>query len=497
MGCELGVLVLFLTSNESEQSQAPDMRTLSSKPDFVEITKFVKDQSEAVETVILQLENANEEIIGLGNKDAPNLIFNFSPYREALLEVSKRIKSGRYITEVTSSNIKACKFLIEELHVQVHDLQGNKSNILITEKEFSSDLSTPHSNSATTKLLYSNSPELIAQQRELFETLWSITTPAAKKIDEIETGIEREETKVLGQFQEVNTARFEMANEARRELLVFLPSVKRLEATDNLFGLLAQRVLNERIRVRLLISFPDDSPEGRAILNKFSMFEFRKIAPIKLGMLIQDSSKLLFTQYNDIDNKVSSESIASGIYTTNRETISSIISIFETMWADSELREKEAKSRKQAELLQDILTHDIRNYNQVARLSAELLKEELKTNAPVQSIVEGMLQAVDGSTRLLERAKKLGKVISEEHPSLYAVNLKESVKSALQLVRMSYPDKQITTREDFTQILPCAVLADDLLNEVFTNIFSNSVRYTEGTEVEIEIMLEIVSRFVV
>ena len=270
-GCQLDVLVFILGSNQSEQSQAPDKNALSSTPDFVEITKFIEDQSQAVETVILQLENANEEIIGLGNKDAPNLIFNFLPYREALLEVSTRVKSGRYITEVTSSNIKACKFLIEELHVQVHHLEGNKSNVLITEKEFSSDLSSANSNIPTTKLLYSNSPELIAQQRELFETLWGITTPAARKIEEIETGIEHEETKVLSQFPEVNTARFEIANGTRRELLVFLPSVKRLEATDDLFGLLAQRALNEHIRVRLLISFRDDPSESQAILTKFSM----------------------------------------------------------------------------------------------------------------------------------------------------------------------------------------------------------------------------------
>ena len=81
-------------------------------------------------------------------------------------------------------------------------------------------------------------------------------------------------------------------------------------------------------------------------------------------------------------------------------------------------------------------------------------------------------------------------MISDERPSLYAVNLKESVRSALQLVRMSCPDKQVTVREDFLQILPVDVLADDLLNEVFANIFSNSVRYTEGIEVEIEIEIK-------
>ena len=40
------------------------------------------------------------------------------------------------------------------------------------------------------------------------------------------------------------------------------------------------------------------------------------------------------------------------------------------------LLENEIRSRRTAELLQDILSHDIRNYNEIAKLNAEVLKED-------------------------------------------------------------------------------------------------------------------------
>lgn len=164
-------------------------------------------------------------------------------------------------------------------------------------------------------------------------------------------------------------------------------------------------------------------------------------------------------------------------------------------------------------MLQDILTHDIRNYNQVSRLSAELMREEANGNKTIEELADSLLTAIDGSTTLVDRAKSLGRIVSEENPRLKPVSLDECIDYSIELVRQAYPKKQVRIAKYIelekeeskdTLVLPSGrrarkvsefgsdaqVLADDLLREVFSNILSNSVKYTDGEKVEIEIMMK-------
>lgn len=471
------------------QSGAPSLSEIASQND---ITEFVSDREQTVQAILQQINGAEEEILAIGSKDSPNLILKFQPYTEAVIHAANRVRiPGRYITDVAESNIDACRFLINDLHVKVRHLKDIRSNLIITEKEFTSDISSPHPDRPTSKLLYSNSKELLTQQKQLFETLWAISVPAEQRIKEIEEGVEQEETKLLKQtpdVREVSDAFSRICRAAKSEALILLPTLERLELSSEIFQILAEKVLSEKIRVRVLAPIPSDLQIGQRIIKQFPLFEIRGFEPIQIGLIISDKNRMIFVQYLDVKNRDLEKAIVSGIYSTHKETISSVISIYETMWASSKVREKEAKSRKQAELLQDILTHDIRNYNQVARLSAELLREELKDNLPVRSIVESMLKAVDGSTHLLERAKKLGRVLSDENPTLYSVDLKDVIRNSLSLIKMSYSDKVISCDEKYpANSSSIRARTDDLVGEVFTNILSNCVTYTDGDRVEMEI----------
>ncbi|MGI0090287.1 MAG: sensor histidine kinase, partial [Nitrososphaerales archaeon] len=113
-------------------------------------------------------------------------------------------------------------------------------------------------------------------------------------------------------------------------------------------------------------------------------------------------------------------------------------------------------------------------------------------------ILNSMLNAIDGSTQLLERAKKLGKVLSEYHPSLYPVNVLEVIKNSLLLVKAMHPDEKITeeqkvrlgrTRPDFLKN-SVMVMADDLLGEAIVNIYANSVKYSRGGRISIGAIVE-------
>ncbi|MDH2901621.1 MAG: PAS domain-containing sensor histidine kinase [archaeon] len=158
--------------------------------------------------------------------------------------------------------------------------------------------------------------------------------------------------------------------------------------------------------------------------------------------------------------------------------------------------ENEIRVSRQALLLQDILTHDIPNYNSVSRMSAEMLKEEVSANGPaeMQKLVDILLQGIDGSTMLIERTKKLGIAFAEKSPKLVPVNVLQKVDDAAKLVSNAFKGNQ--KRIHFKVRIPDQlnsdplVLADDMLLDVFDNLYSNSTKYTEGPDVEIETVLE-------
>ena len=136
--------------------------------------------------------------------------------------------------------------------------------------------------------------------------------------------------------------------------------------------------------------------------------------------------------------------------------------------------------------MQDILAHDMTNYNQVIKLNAEVLEKKVGDKEAL-AFVNTILRAADGSSDLIKRAKTLSKVLSQDKGSLHDVDLRQSLEQAMSLVREGNPDRKVKPLPD----LPDArVIADELLDEVFVNVFSNALEYTDGTRVPVDLRLE-------
>jgi CHASE3 domain sensor protein/nitrogen-specific signal transduction histidine kinase len=151
------------------------------------------------------------------------------------------------------------------------------------------------------------------------------------------------------------------------------------------------------------------------------------------------------------------------------------------------LLKKESQSRRQTELLQDILTHDIRNYNQISKSNAELLREEV--NPEDVALVDSIIKSVDGSRDLIERTKTIAKIISTEQAALKEVELQPSIERAIALITKANPDKSLVVSWTSAETRS-KVMADDLLDEVFVNVLSNAVKYTERVRVPVDISVE-------
>lgn len=179
---------------------------------------------------------------------------------------------------------------------------------------------------------------------------------------------------------------------------------------------------------------------------------------------------------------------------TYLNTAVSIVAFSVAIYLSVRNLQSEQKARREAELLQDLLTHDIRNYNQVSKMGAELLYDIHKNDPETENILTSILDSIDGSTQLVEKGKKLGRVLSDEKVQLERVDLLKTivdsaslVKNAVKLSGKQFVNSVTVKDQNQTNVF---VMADKLLDDVFTNIYSNSAKYTDGDDVFVQTVVE-------
>ena len=133
-------------------------------------------------------------------------------------------------------------------------------------------------------------------------------------------------------------------------------------------------------------------------------------------------------------------------------------------------------ANQEANLYLDILTHDIRNADNVTNIYADLLIEELEGEPArhARKLKDGIRKSIEITANVATIRK-----IRECRAGLAPVDLDGLIREEI----AHFPDLRI--RYDG---LPVAVFADDLLPEVFTNLIGNAAKHgSPGVEVTVAV----------
>jgi two-component system, OmpR family, sensor histidine kinase VicK len=408
----------------------------------------------------------------------------------AVREAGKRGVKVRMVTEVTRENLEAMRVgsrLMEVRHIA--GLRGN--SWAVTQGEYVSSLAVGEFR-ASFPIIYSNAKPLVAEHQSIFDALWGRGEPLEERVEAIKSGTDLPEMEIIRDAAHAKELYLSLASGAEEEVLVLFPTSSAFRRDDRI-GVI--RTLEERaskgVKVKLL------TPVDPQILRRLSpqpphrslSYRFVQTAGTHdtVTVLVVDGSASLTIDERDPSQERFEDSFGSAILATREPRVRQNVRMFDRIWKEIELgeaertaKEREEVSRKRAELMQDILTHDIRNFNQVARLNAELLGEEFR-DRDASARVSAILRAVDGSTKLIERAKKLGAILAAKSAVLKPTSLNDSLGRSVQLVKKANPTVTLRVEGRLTG----RVLADELLDEVFVNLLSNSVKYTDGKKVTV------------
>lgn len=172
------------------------------------------------------------------------------------------------------------------------------------------------------------------------------------------------------------------------------------------------------------------------------------------------------------------------------ETIE-IIEIFASLAGiaieNSRMFQEHIDSRRNAELYTDILSHDIKNYNQAILGYLELLRMKLKD--PDHSNLLGKIsEQVMNTLWLASNVRTMSRVAFAE-VEMSRVDLAAILLECRKSVVQYYPGKKITFKSEIEQGRHFAE-ADELIKELFINIMTNAVKYDPHEVVEIDVYMD-------
>ncbi len=341
-------------------------------------------------------------------------------------------------------------------------------------------------------------------------------------LDLPEVSLQSPRIEIISNQAEIKRRFLELVNSAIKEILIVFPTPVAFQR-EEIIGVneALDRASKERkVTVRLLVPLnyyvknkiaerdwvlsSEVTDAGRVHLDQPPVTA-REIdvttSETKITFCIFDGDKALAVELRDNSKLQFEKAIGLATYSNSKPTVASYVAFFEKLWHESELREsemlarrelvsslaREEKATRQSKLLQDIIAHDIVNYNQIIKLHVELLEDlpDFRTSTELREALSTINSAIDGSTNLLEKARKLGRVLSDHGVKLIPKNVVESINGSFSLVAKANSSKKVRNQISFPGDR-IEVLADDFIDEIFTNLYSNSVKYTDSLQVAIE-----------
>jgi PAS domain S-box-containing protein len=153
---------------------------------------------------------------------------------------------------------------------------------------------------------------------------------------------------------------------------------------------------------------------------------------------------------------------------------------------NSRLFEKQVFAVNEIALLNDLMTHDINNFNQGIMGYLELLLQDHRLSEGQKKYADKALVQVRNNARLIDNIRKLAKVRAMSESDFRILDLERPISESVEAVSHMFPDRNVSV---MSMVEPGKhfVMANDYIRDLFTNIISNAVKFDSSTRIRVEI----------
>lgn len=420
-----------------------------------------------------------------GDSTSPSVCMGYEPIKKAYLELTKRQIKIRFITEINRSNLSYCKELMKIS--ELRHLDGVKGNFGICDKEEYLAAPTVMETQPAPQLIYSNIKEVIEQQQYVFDSFWSRSISSEQKIREIEEGVVLGSTELVLVPLRIQELFIDLVKSAKQEILLILPTTNAFlrEYKLGIIQSLKQESVSEHnINVRILTPTNDHIEE---ILKDITLtatvdeqkkenenFVIRRIdlaneiAVSTVTIAVSDRKISLVIEKKDDTKEYFMDAVGLATYSTSKPTVSSYVSIFENLWAQTELYHQLKVSNQQIALANEQLKIHDRMQKQFINVAAH----ELKT--PTQ----GILGFSDLLKRYPEKREEITEAICRN-----AMRLQRLINDILDVTKIESQNLRLDKEQLNLNTLISSVVEDhrEKVNEVGKSIVKILVSFEQGT----------------
>ena len=471
-------------------------------------TRTIKDPVEILQETIGMVRRSNQYSVC---SVADGLIYAYNYSFDVFRELLDRYKIGkhkgvRWVTNIEDNQDSKLSEAIEafrRLGMQIRHIKSIPPiSFGVSEKEMGLTVENMRGGSLNTSAIFSNELAFIEHFAVAFEEIWNRAIDAQERIEEIQQE-KKTFIDIIENPMEIQTRYQALISSAKQQVLLFLPTTTayRREEKIGIFESL-EKAAARGADIRILL--PIDEDIQQKIQKKIKLkkgFEIRKIktsAPMEARskILIVDKTEYLMVELKDNSKETFVEAVGSAIFSNSKPTVLSYVTMFDSLWNQSELYERlEAHDKMQREFI-NIAAHELRTPAQSILGYSELLQDGPGDDAAdmLRSLTRNAyrLQALITDILDVSRIESGTLILDKENLNLTDLidiaieDAENQIKSTGKMIEISYSHKQIQQTEENKSLI---VTADkDRILQVLSNLFGNAIKFTK--EGKVAIMIE-------
>ena len=201
-----------------------------------------------------------------------------------------------------------------------------------------------------------------------------------------------------------------------------------------------------------------------------------------LAFLVMDrNGKTIGAIYVDepLDGKIPSRE--------NIEMIEIFVSLVAIAIENSHLYAEAHLSRENVQILNRLMFHDLMNYSMAIRGYLDLASTQQDTPS-MYGFIDRALKQIDQTAELVEKVRKLSAIRSADRRNMLRIDLGRTISAQSAKTAGLFSTKKVTYSFDF-EAEEAFVMANDLLPDLFHNIFMNAIKFDMHDTVFVDVGL--------
>jgi two-component system sensor histidine kinase VicK len=282
--------------------------------------------------------------------DAKNLTILLKILSANIQKIKELKSSGaklRCVTEISREDLPQCKELMMEFEL-FHTTSLTGSFLIADEQEYVGYLTSGREEE---KLLRILNPSFVDAQKFLFNTIIDNALPANQRIKEIGKGSGDEFMETIRDPLRVKFLVSDLLRSAIYEIAILFSTKNSflMAGRDGILDEVAQ-LSAHGVRVKILVMHDETVKEISDAKLKIphqcvQVNYLQQLLPTRITTLIIDQARTLTIEVNDDTKETFEEAVGLSTYSNSESTVFSNVSVFESLWIQSEL-DKQTKARQ-------------------------------------------------------------------------------------------------------------------------------------------------------